>query len=76
LANSLPHWVVSSAECVMTSSLTRFATPEEAVARVRDGGRNFRGEQNPTRQYASWQTRQLCRVGRHRERAHASSRQS
>src|SRR5712664_3965057 len=45
LANSLPHWVVSSAECVMTSSLTRLDLLKELVARVGNGGGNFRGEQ-------------------------------
>src|SRR5260370_17890742 len=45
LANSLPHWVVSSAECVMISSLTRLQLLKQSVARVGNGGGNFRGEQ-------------------------------
>src|ERR1700739_3085452 len=45
LANSLPHCVVSSADCVMTSSLTRLQLLKQLVARVGNGGGNFRGEQ-------------------------------
>src|ERR1700737_436134 len=45
LANSLPHCVVSSAECVMTSSVTRLQLLKELVARVGNGGGDFRGEQ-------------------------------
>src|ERR1700680_638677 len=45
LANSLPHCVVSSAECVMTSSLTRLQLLKELVARVGNGGGDFGGEQ-------------------------------
>src|SRR5260370_39442921 len=44
-ANSLPHRVVSSAECVMISSLTRLQLLKELMARVGHSGGNFRGEQ-------------------------------
>src|SRR5258706_6530663 len=46
LANSLPHCVVSSAECVMTASLTRLQLLKELVAGVGNGGGNFGGEQS------------------------------
>src|SRR6266478_10229361 len=45
LANSLPHFVVSSAECVMISSFTRLQLLQELMARVRNGGGDFGGEQ-------------------------------
>src|SRR5580765_7751523 len=45
LENSLPHCVVSSAECVMTSSLTGLQLLKKLMARVRDRGSNFCGEQ-------------------------------
>src|SRR5258708_31430218 len=43
--NSLPDRVVSSAECVMISSLTRLQLLKELMARVGHSGGNFRGEQ-------------------------------
>src|SRR5712672_1433009 len=50
------------------------ATPEEAGGAREERRRKLPWRAGPTHQYASWQTRQLCRVSRHRVRAHASSR--
>src|ERR1700687_1583335 len=44
-ANSLPHCVVSSAECVMISSFTRLQLLQELMARTGNGGSYFSGEQ-------------------------------
>src|SRR4029077_1744829 len=44
LANSLPQRVVSSAECVITSSVTRLQLLEEEAAGMGNGGGDCRGE--------------------------------
>src|SRR5260370_5282136 len=45
LANSLPQSVVSSADRVMTSSLTPLQLPEELAPRTGNGGGNLAGHE-------------------------------